>query len=78
MLYTQKIVFWFYYVLVNLDVPDILKDIIAELFFISLFIHDVLKVVNFVCLGKRRGLFLITEHTPPTHPLLDKRMIKLK
>lgn len=78
MLYTPKTVFWFYYVLVNLDVPDILKDIIAELFFVPLSIYGALKMVNFVCLGKRRGLFLITEHTPPTHPLLDKRMIKLK
>lgn len=53
MLYTSKIVFWFIYVLVDLDVPDILKDFIAELFFISLFIHDALKVVNFVPLGQR-------------------------
>lgn len=68
MLYTPKIVFWFYYVLVNLDVPDILNDIIAELLFISLFIHDALKVVNFLCLGKRTGLFLVTEHTPPLPP----------
>lgn len=68
MLYAPKIVFWFYFVLVNLDVPDILKDIIAELFFVSLFIYNEIKVLKFVCLGKRVGLFLITEHTPPLPP----------
>lgn len=39
MLYTSKIVFWFIYVLVDLDVPDILMDIIAELFLNCVFIH---------------------------------------
>lgn len=82
MLYTPKIVFWFYFVLVNLDVHDILKDIIAELFFVSLFIYNEIKVLKFVCLGKRVGAVFDnrTHPTPtPTHPLpLGQRMIILK
>lgn len=82
MLYAPKIVFWFYFVLVNLDVPDILKDIFAELFFVSLFIYNEIKVLKFVCLGKRVGAVFDnrTHPTPtPTHPLpLGQRMIILK
>lgn len=37
MFYASKIVFRFHYILVNLDVPDILKDISAEQFFVSLY-----------------------------------------
>lgn len=47
MFYTSKIVCRFHYILVNLDVPDILKDISAEQFFVSLFIYEFLKLVKF-------------------------------
>lgn len=67
MFYTSKIVFRFHYILVNLDVPDILKDIRAEQFFVSLFIYEFLKLVKFGEWGA--DLFLISAIKTKVPPL---------
>lgn len=67
MFYTSKIVFRFHYILVNLDVPDILKDISAEQFFVSLFIYEFLKLVKFGEWGA--DLFLISAIKTKVPPL---------